>query len=54
MKITYTLWQGTRIIGNGLVAYKVEEINKMLEQLNKLDNLIKPHATILKVENGDN
>ena len=54
MKITYTLWQGTRIIGNGLVAYKVEEINKMLDELKKMDSIIKPHATILKVENGDN
>ena len=54
MKITYTLWQGTRIIGNGLVAYKVEEINEMLDELKKLDNLIEPHATILRVENGDN
>ena len=59
MKITYTLWLGSRIVGSGLVAYRVEDINKMIEELSKLDKHIKPHATILKVEhrileNGDN
>lgn len=53
MKITYTIFQGSRIVGLNLVAYSAKEIKEMVDVLNDIDKQIKAHALVVKIENGE-
>lgn len=49
MKITYSIWHGSRLIGVNLIASSPSEIAKVIEDLNSLNDGLKYTHTIVKI-----
>ena len=52
MKIEYSLWQGSRLLSVGNMATNINDIDKLVEQLNKSEiaKKVKFSANIMKIE----
>ena len=43
MTITYSLWDGAQLLGAGLTANNAEEVNKVVEDLQKVSINVMAH-----------
>jgi methyl-accepting chemotaxis protein len=43
MTITYSLWDGAQLLGAGLTATSADEINKVVEDLQKISTNVIAH-----------
>lgn len=52
MKIEYSLWQGSRLLSIGNIATNINDIDKLVEQLNtsKQAEKVKFTANVMKIE----
>lgn len=50
MKITYSIWHGSRLIGHGLTSTSPAEIAKVIEDLNSLNDGLTYTHNIVKIE----
>ena len=50
MKIHYSIYQGESLIGEGLIANEVQEIHKVMKELNQLTNGIPFRAVVVEVK----
>ena len=52
MKITYSIWQGSRLLSIDNIAHDIKAIDHLIESLNasNLANQVKFSANVMKVE----